>query len=104
MLQDAPEHQDTTRETASLSMALAAHQNDLSIATRDEVQAEEDVGVIRELLRRKGFTFQLTHSSVGGGIPSDELPTYRDDISDSEVESDSEVAPAEHAGNSGLPL
>jgi hypothetical protein len=94
MLQDAPVHQDATRETASLLVALAAHRNDLSNATRDEIQAEEDVGVIRALLRSKGFTFQLTRS----GIPSDELPTHRDGTSDSEVESDSEVVSAEHAG------
>jgi hypothetical protein len=64
----------------------------------DEIQAEEDVGVIRALLRSSGFAFEPIHSSVRAGIPSDELPTYRDDISDSEVESDSEVIPAEHAG------
>jgi hypothetical protein len=105
LLQDAPAHQDTTHVTASLLTALAAHQNELSNATRDEVQAEADVGVIRALLRSSGFTFQLTRPTVGAGIPSDEMPAYRDDISDSEVESDSEVVPAEHSGleNTGNP-
>jgi hypothetical protein len=98
LLQDAPAHQDTAHVTASLLTALAAHQNELSIATRDEIQAEADVGVIRALLRSRGFAYQLTRPTVGHGIPSGEIPAYRDDISASEVDSDSESVPAEHQG------
>jgi hypothetical protein len=55
---------------------LESCRRELSCATEAVAGAEEDIGVVRVLLRKRGFS---TYFHNEGGVPLPHLPTYRDD-------------------------